>query len=261
MNKGTNEGTIEEQNLVKLLNRDKNHPIWSKIGLSGRSDCYAIHVIKNVYSELLGRSIKPKSDVYVAKGIIEQDYLIQKDYLLDEDDMDRLCLLALENTGISVKRIDSSRYQILKTSPSTFEKMIGSLELAAGASIFCRNASEIYKNGAVIKGWGVTIESFIRYFSQYIGDVNKLFDDSYPQYQILTAIKVKTLSNNMIHKIITSDRIVSGRVFSGAGLYKEPYVAHWLYEKGEFRENKEMPFTVTTGSGRSHGDFTIVIKP
>ena len=261
MNKGTSEGTVEETNLVKLLNKDKKHLTWSGMGLGECHDCYAIYVIKNAYSEFLGRSIKPKSDVYIAKGHVDEAYLINRDYLLDENDLERFNLIGIDNTGISVKRIDSKRYQILKTSPSTFEKMIGSLELAAGASLFCRNESELYKNYKVIKGWGVTVERFIKYFSQYISEINELFDDSRPQNQILVSVKVKSFSNNMIHNIITTDQIISGRVFSGTGLYKEPYVAHWLYEGGVFRENREMPFSVTTGSGRSHGDYTIVIKP
>lgn len=262
MNKGTAEGSIEEIRLVKLLNSNKEHTIWSIIGLNDSRDCYAIHVTRSVKSNLLKRTIKPKSDVYIAKGVVDKKYLLSNDYYLNEDDVVKINLEKLGHTGISVKRIDSHRYQILKTSPSTFEKFFDSpRELGAGVSIYCRDVTEIYKNEAVLKGWGVSIDSFVSYFSKYIEGVSAMFDTSTPQEQILIASTIKTFSNKRMHDIISSDKQILGRVFCGIGLYEEPYVAYWLYEKGEFRKNKEMPFTVTTGSGRSRGDFTVVIKP
>lgn len=262
MSKGIIEGTAEEVYLVKLLNSNKEHPIWTTMGLKEAQNCYAIHVIRHAWSELLGRSIKPKSDVYITSGMVDFDYLLSKGYFLDENDIDILNLQKLDYSGISVKRVDSHSYQILKTSPSTFEDFFESpRELGAGVSIYCKNIAEIYKNEAVLRGWGVTDSSFIKYFSKHFVDASFMFDDSSPQKQIITANKIKTFSINQLHDIITSNQEISGRVFYGAGLYDEPYVAHWLFEKGEFRKNCEMPFTVTTGSGRSRGDFTVVIKP
>jgi hypothetical protein len=47
----------------------------------------------------------------------------------------------------------------------------------------------------------------------------------------------------------------------GLGNFKEPFTAPWLYQSGIFRKNSAMPFTVSTGSGRNKGVFSIVLKP
>lgn len=47
----------------------------------------------------------------------------------------------------------------------------------------------------------------------------------------------------------------------GIGNFEEPYTAPWLIEDDSLKPNYEIPFNVTTGSGRSKGIFTIVLKP
>ena len=61
--------------------------------------------------------------------------------------------------------------------------------------------------------------------------------------------------------MIEASSVISDYVFTGKGLYPEPYPATWIFEAGEFRKNGPMEFAVTTGSGRSRGDYTVVIKP
>jgi hypothetical protein len=54
---------------------------------------------------------------------------------------------------------------------------------------------------------------------------------------------------------------IANFIFFGKGNFQEPYTAPWLFEHGQFKKNYVMPFTVSTGSGRSRGKCTIVIKP
>ena len=46
----------------------------------------------------------------------------------------------------------------------------------------------------------------------------------------------------------------------GRHWFKEPYHAMFIFEKGKLRENIISDFSITTGSGRSKGKYTIEIK-
>ena len=161
MNKGTFEGTEEEINFVKKLNKDKTSKFWNTLKLDG-TKCFAIHVVTHKQGKINSTKIKPKADVFIATGNVAFSELEGKNFFLDENDMEPLKLKPLENTGISVKRIDSNRYQILKMNPSTFNKIFGNYELGAGASIYCKRENEIPKNDSVLRGWKTDWENFLK---------------------------------------------------------------------------------------------------
>lgn len=263
MNKGTKEGTDEEIKFVRTLNKDKVNEIWSKLipSTDSSNDFYMIHVCGGQYGKINSEKIKPKADVYVAKGHIEEGYLKKKNYYLDEKDVDLLGLSKCDNTGISIKRTDSSQYQIMKISPNTFKKLFGSFELGAGASIFCKRTDDLEKNGMVLKGWNTNWKEFEEYFNM-IGDVVSLKDPSKSsEVRLKIAKKVKDKAAQTIKDKIDRNKWLSDFVFKGVGNFDEPYTIHWIYVHGIFKQAGPEPFKVTTGSGRTHGDFTIVIKP
>ena len=68
-------------------------------------------------------------------------------------------------------------------------------------------------------------------------------------------------SNLKIGEIINNNKEISDFMFNGIGNFEEPFTVHYLYENGELKDNCFIPFKPTTGSGRSKGTFTIVIKP
>ena len=65
----------------------------------------------------------------------------------------------------------------------------------------------------------------------------------------------------MFVRSVNNDKAISDFIFFGIGNFDEPFTAHWLYEYEKFRTNYVIPFTITTGSGRSKGIYTIVLKP
>jgi hypothetical protein len=73
--------------------------------------------------------------------------------------------------------------------------------------------------------------------------------------------KIKVYSNNEIEKLIIQDMVISDLIFKGIGNFEEPFTANWILENDELKKNYAIPFTVTTGSGRSKNIFTIVLKP
>jgi hypothetical protein len=263
MNRGTAEGTAAEVQLVKQLNENSNDSIWAKLGIVTKQKLYAIHVIQHVHSDFFDRMTKPKADVYIAEGNeIDPNTIAAKNFILDENDLKPFNLKPIQGSGISVKMSDSTKFQILKTSPTSFPKIFGDSNLAAGAAIYCTKLNELEKNPAVLAGWNTNQESFIKFFEQEVPQVSVMFEiNENPVKRLEVANKIKTLSNSLIAKQIESNQKISDYVFTGIGLYPEPYTAHWLFEAGIFRKNGLMPFSVTTGSGRGRGDYTIVIKP
>ena len=73
--------------------------------------------------------------------------------------------------------------------------------------------------------------------------------------------KIKKYSNSKIEEIINNNKEISDFMFNGIGNFEEPFTVHYLYENGELKDDCFIPFKPTTGSGRSKGTFTIVIKP
>ena len=260
MNKGTLEGTEEEITFVKKLNKKRDLSFWNIININPK-DHFAVHVSNHKYAKINGQLIKPKADVFIAEGNVKDDVLENKDYYLNELSASELNLKPLAFTGISIKRIDSDRYQILKMNPNTFSKLFGSYELGAGASIFCTKKEELIKNEQVISGWNTTWGAFEKFFAE-IEDVAFIKGQkcSY-EIRLKIAKKVKTLSNKKIAYQININEKISKFVFQGMGNFDEPFTAFWFYEKGLLKKAGPIPFCVTTGSGRSKGDFTIVIKP
>lgn len=252
MNKGTIDGTIEEKEFVKELNKNKNSKYWKVLNLLlDNKQIYAIHVIYKKYGKINNQKILPKADLFLAKTdiIVPEDYLVNKNYYLNEDDLANFKFTPIEFTGISVKRKDSKKYQILKMSPNTFKKIFEFPELGAGASIFCSNEKDIKNNYAILLGWGTNLEKFKKFFNL---SSNPTIED----YK-----RIKTESNQEITKQIKNNLLISDFVFRGIGNFEEPYTANWILESGKLNKLTTIPFVITTGSGRHRGDFTLVVKP
>ncbi len=256
-NKGTKEGTIQEIEFVKILNQKEDLSYWNTLSLDPINH-YTIRVISKKYGQLNESKILPKVDAFIARGNIDSDYLKSKEYFLDENDIEKFNLEPIANSGISIKRADSKQYQIIKMSPSTFKKLFNSNILASGASIYCTKEAEFIKNDELLKGWDISNSDFINYFNQEL-DLNLLSITDATSKKSLGLIK--KFSNAKIAEIINNNRQISDFIFFGIGNFEEPFTAHWLFEHGEFKANYIIPFTVTTGSGRSKGVYTLVLKP
>ncbi len=256
-NKGTNEGTEQEIKFVQRLNKNKDLSCWNDMGIIAKNH-YAIRVIYKKYGELNGLKILPKADAFIAKGSIDNNYLKLKKYYLDEDDIERFDLKPVALSGISIKRPDSKKYQIMKMSPSTFYKVFKSNILASGSSIYCNKENEFNKNMDVIKAWGISLNEFLSYFNSKLNINLHSIVDPINKGNLK---KIKLYSNDRIAKKINNNQKISNFIFFGIGNFEEPFTASWIYVHGKFQKNYTMPFSITTGSGRSKGVYTIVLKP
>ncbi len=248
MNKAL-EGNYKEVLITKLLNKKTTY--WDVLPYDSKIT-YAIHVNSKKYGFVNQEKVQPKADIFFAKGTIEKADLEKRDYYLDEIDLVNFNLKPILNSGLSIK-LSNSNYTITKISPNTFLKIFNSNMLGAGASIY--SSKELEKNTSVIKGWSVEISDFKEYFSLKLGVSNiDLFDKD-----IMSLIK--TFSNKELEKIIIQDKKISDLIFKGIGNFDEPFTATWLLENDVMKQNYYIPFSITTGSGRSKNIFTIVLKP
>lgn len=255
-------GETAEKKLVKTLNSSPESKLWDDLNISS-DNSYAVHVTEQKYSRICGGRVPPKADVYIANGFIPDKILQENNYYVDESFIEKFSLEKINETGISVKMADSKRFTITKMRPSTFKYVFGSLELGAGKSLYSRSPKNIHaKNLKVIVGWETNLKNLIKYFNPKTSlNLNKLNKEISDAEKKRFYKKIKNIANDIIKEKINTDKFIQDFIFKGTGNFKEPYTAQWFYHGNRITKAGLIPFTVTTGSGRSRGDFTVVIKP
>lgn len=263
--KGTLAGDLSEVELVKLFNSDKNSIKFSnymKVLVPDKSydNVFMVRVTTKQHSRLSNSKVMTRADAYLIK-IEDKDLdqllkiLEKTENYLEEKTIEELNFIKIKKSGISVKRIDSKKYQILKLTPVSFNKLFNCFELGAGASLFCKRENELEKNIKLLNGWHTDINLFSTYFSEFQIGKDSLTSDK----QLCTDIKNYSL--NKIKEIIIKDKEKSMKIFNGIGWYEEPYTAYYFYQGTNISRLDYIPFNVTTGSGRSKQKYTLVLKP
>jgi hypothetical protein len=257
MNRGTKEGDLEEINIVRKINKDELKNFVQHF--SSVKKIYGILVRTKVYSNISKVKAKPKSDVFLTEGLIKEDLLEKKDYIIYDDEITSLKLKIIPKSGLSVKLEDSKNYQIAKITKDSFIKVFTFKELGLGASFYCKNIEELKKNQQLLKIWDCSQKEIINFFQNKINfNINNLFHEN--ENSLISFSKIKTFSNNEIKNIIQKNENISNYIFNGKGIFEDPYCAYWIYESGAIKNNVPYNFSVTTGSARLKNP-TIVIKP
>ncbi|CAA6812733.1 MAG: Unknown protein [uncultured Sulfurovum sp.] len=252
-----NLGELQEIDFVKTLNKKEDLNHWQTLGLKPINH-YAIRVKYQKYGTVNQRKVWAKADAFIAQGNIPENYLKLNGYFLNEDDVKTFKLLPIKETGISIKQESSTQYQIIKMAPSSFKKLFSSNILATGASMYYKKKKSLALNKNILKAWGISEEDFFTYYSKALNlPINSV---SHSNCQKCLK-KIKRYANKEIAKRIKKEPALSDFIFLGIGNFKEPFTAPWLFEHGAFKKNYQIPFSVSTGSGRSKGKCTIVIKP
>ena len=258
MSKGTYEGDIDEIKFVKRFNEFKNLFTNYTSKFCENNNYWMVRVTTKQLSKLSNQKVFTRADAYLAKFSIDiKSLLIRNNYYLTEDLLNKnnIEYKKIPYSGISVKMTDSANFQILKVGPHSFSVLFNNYELGAGASLFCLRENELVKNKALIDGWKTTPQRMANFFNEFTnGDENFHMDQEICK-------KIKNFSCKQIENLINNSKDLQEKIFNGKDLYEEPYTA-WYFYHGETIESLiTIPFSVTTGSGRSHGDYTIVLKP
>lgn len=258
MYKGTYDGDIDEIKFVAEFNSNKDRFSDYLSKFSGYNNPWLIRVTTKQYSRLSYRKVFTRSDCYLAD--IKKDITIlleNNNYFLSEEILENnnIPYVKIPYSGISIKMTTSNSFQILKTGPNSFNTLFGSYELGAGASLFCMRENELEKNIDLIKGWYSTPNKMANYFYEFTkGNANFYLNQDICK-------NIKNHACNEIKRSIESSKDLQLKIFKGVTLYEEPYTAFYFYHGNKIEDLTIIPFNVTTGSGRSHGDYTIVLKP
>lgn len=260
---GTFEGDFSEKAFVIYFNKYPQNTIFkhylSKIKKTDENNVFLVRVSQRHYSKLSEKKVMTKADAYAIEITDNRlfEILEKNDFYLDEDILSGYedYYEIIEESGISIKLDNTTTYQIVKLWPDSFYKLFGNYELGAGASLYCQEESELVKNISVIKGWKTNIDSLQQYFDIFAISEEKIVSSS-----DLCRL-IKTYSNAKIQSLIDNDITLQQKIFNGIDLYDEPYTARYLLQNKKIKELSYIPFFVTTGSGRSRGVYTIILKP
>ncbi|MFA7100864.1 MAG: hypothetical protein WC196_03770 [Bacilli bacterium] len=269
MNRSTYIGNSAEIEFVKLFNKkktDKKYEFYLvRCNVTNVKDCYMVRVSSQQYSKLSKRVVMTRADTFLIYSTDKMinGILIENDFYLDEDILtnNKIKYESIVKSGISIKMTDSDSFQIIKLTPDSFNAIFGEYELGAGASVFCLRQNEISKNTAVFAGWKTSKKAIIKKYCNELPELILLNDDIDVSLEMGIYQKLKTFSNNKIKSMIDGNKRIQEIIFNGYYIYEEPYSATYFYKGNEIEKLDYIPFVVTTGSGRSHGDFTIVLKP
>ena len=257
-NRGTFEGDEQEILFVQDFNKNKNSEKYAILRKNIECDfehVYAVRVTTSQHSTLSDRKTKTRADCYLIHCQDENinPLLNENNCYLDEERIKNLDYKSIESSGISIKIADSTKFQILKLVPDSFHELFGCYELGAGASLYCKKDSDLSKNEMVLKGWKTTIQEMTRYFE--LGNRYDFVKDK------TLCKRVKEQCNRSIVELIDKSCDLQKKIFNGDPIYEQPYSAWYIYSSNQISKLDYIPFSVTTGSGRSRGDFTIVLKP
>ncbi len=249
--KGTYEGDKFVEKFISEINNG-NREILNN-NFNNYKKIYAVKVNEFIHSKVLEKKVAAKSDVIICEGSINKEELKKLNYILELNHIKDFDLNIIPLSGISIKLKESKKYTYSKMGASIFKKLFKTNLLAAGASIYI-NEKEKRKNEKILKGWGISEKEFENFYENKIDDFN--IND------IRKLKKIKSLSNHLIKNQIKNTLYLQEFIFQGKHNFEDPFFASYLYNNKGFKivNLNNYEFNVTTGSGRSKGNYTIVIK-
>lgn len=259
-NIGTFLGDTQEFDISRSLNKDKNNSLWSALLTDKHKieNTYVVKVADRVKSKLSGKKVFPKSDAYLIIANISKEYLLENEYTLTEDNLKDFEYTIVSNSGISIKIKDSKKYTIQKFTQKSFCKAFNELSNAdmifAGTLLFSKE-TEITKNKKIFKDLKINENEFLNCFSTILNCTDLQLDKKE------SLDKIKKKSQEIIKNTILNNNELYTAIFTGEGWFDDPYYAKYKYINGKLEKNTMSDFSITTGSGRSKGKYSIEIKP
>lgn len=258
MNKGTAAGDTAEILAIQFMNENKElYSHYFSIFDENFSNLFVARVTTKQFSKLSNQKVMTRADAYciytndeeLIKYIFKNNFYISEDILINSN----YNYNQINFSGISIKIDDSNSNTLLKLTPNSFNELFQNFELGAGASLFCLKDNEIHKNDLLLQGWNTTPEKMSIFFKKPLNSSYTLSKDFCKE--------IKNIANSIICDKINSSTLLQEKIFNGIHLYDEPYTAYFYFQNTILSKLKTLPYTVTTGSGRSKQDYTLVLKP
>jgi hypothetical protein len=257
---GTFFGNLEEFDLTKAMNKNKDSSMWKTLlpSIIDYSNYYLVKVSSNQFSKLSCRKVKTKSDAYVVNVELPREFLLKKEYILEESDLSEYNYDIIQNTGISIKMKKSRNYTYQKFTKNSFCKAFSGLDdvnFWLTSLLIYSSDKERYKNKNIITDLENTVESYLA----KVQNIMKITIENTNDSSFWDLIR-KT-AQKKIKEYINSNTELAENIFTGKSWFNSPYHAIFIYENNELKKNIITPFSITTGSGRSSGKYSIEIIP
>lgn len=255
---GTFIGDLGESDLIRILNSNKNNQMW-RILLPKEHDFskyFMVKVSNHQFSSLSGKKVKTKSDAYVIKAELDRNFLLSKEFTLDENSIKNIKHEIVKDSGISIKIKDSRNFTYQKLTKNSFCKAFNNIinvDIWFISLLLYSNENELHKNNKIITNNGYTIE---KYRDEILKVMNIRFDNTKETCNLIRKTAQEKIKDAIINNLKLAESI-----FIGLHWFKAPYYANFIYSKGQLAKNQIQDFLITTGSGRTKGNYTIEIKP
>lgn len=260
-NIGTFEGDQEEFNISRIMNRNKKSSLWDIIGhKNNNDDMYVVKVMYNAYSKIAKKKVKTKTDAYVISKKLDEKFLLEREYILTEDDIKGKEYIIVEETGISVKKNDSKKYTYEKLSYNSFIELFDKY-LDNARMIFCgltlyQEEKNINLNKQIIEDCNFVEKEFLEMMESKIGTLTASI------YKKEDVKAFREYCEKILRNVIENNNEVKEMIFTGKGCFESPYYVNYIYKEGSLSD-KVIPekYQITNGSGRSKRKYTIIFKP
>ncbi len=255
MNKGTKQGSDEEIELVIKLNSDKTSNLWIDINITNNRNYYAVRCTGKILSKISNKKVLPKTDVFIIESfnkIILDKYYLDENMLIEQN----INYTPIVNSGISVKEKDSKSFTYQKMTIETFYKIFGNYELGCAIEYYTKE-EDYHKHPMMEKAWKTNKDKIIEKLKKLSIEYN------YPNSLLLdTYQNIKQSAIKLTEHIINNNSKISDFIFKGIEAFNSPYYAVFIYKEGRMSLNSiPTKYSISTGSGRSNGKYTVVIKP
>lgn len=259
---GTYEGEMDEKASVIYFNRNPEDVVFKQYLADIQSlpeETLLVRVTTNQFSKLSNQKVKTRADAYAIQILDNKIYSVLEENLfyLDETILENYtdCYTFIKESGISIKLHDSQDYTLIKFTPNSFNKVFNSYELGAAASLFCSKLDELPKNKFLIDGWHSSYKKLCLSFA----NINFSENELYSSVDICKQLKEK--SSFLIREKIEESKEIQRLIFNGIGIYEEPYTAFYMLKDNVISGLTYIDYIITTGSGRSKGVYSIILKP
>lgn len=258
---GTFEGNKAEFNLSRVMNQNKKSFLWESIGYKGKNkNLYVVTVSKNVFSKIANKKVKPKTDAYIIELEANEKFLLEREYILTENDINGLDYKIVENTGISIKKRDSTSFTYEKLSLKSFIRLFDGYvdnpyKIFCGLTLY-QEDKNIRLNKDIVRNLGFTKEEIEEDMQLHTGII-------FPSLIEKEHVKAyRDYCEYILRDVIDNNSNIKEIIFSGKGCFEAPYYVNYLYKNNKMISDV-IPdkYSISNGSGRSKGKYTIIFKP
>ncbi len=254
-------GEQEEFNISKVMNRNKKGSLWEIVGhKNDNENMYVVKVEHMAYSKMAKKKVKTKTDAYIISTNLEDKYLLEREYIITEKDIEDIEYEIVSNSGISVKKKDSESFTYEKLSYNSFMELFGPY-IDNAKMFFCglmlyQDDKNIMLNRKIVSDMAYSEEKIQLEMASYLEKMScSIYDKN--DVKCFRGFCEKKLRN-----IIEKHDEVKNMIFTGQGCFEEPYYISYIYKNNKLTKDViPEKYSISNGSGRSKGKYTIIFKP